>query len=360
MELICTADGDVPLWMRIGDGNESDQKRFAQSMKEFKKQFNLDSLIVADSALYSQENLQALKNIKWLSRVPLKIKAARNLVLEADSDKFTPSNQVGYSYLEVPKTYGGIKQRWLVVESEERRESDLKQLEKKIQKDFSEAHKALRQLSAQRFACVPDAERAAKKLLKKSKYHELTSIKVQEVKDKSESNVNYKVEGQVTVSEDKVQPDKNQAGRFILATNVLDETGLTAEEMLSKYKDQPAVERGFRFFKDPYFLTDSVFLKSPHRIEALGLIMGLCLLVYTLGQRQLRQTLKRTQSTVKNQLGCPTYRPTLRWIFQCFQSIHLFIQTGVVQISNLTEERLHLLKFFPPSSQRYYLRSPAV
>ena len=53
MELICTADGDVPLWMRIGDGNESDQRQFAQSMKKFKKEFNLDSLMVADSALYS-------------------------------------------------------------------------------------------------------------------------------------------------------------------------------------------------------------------------------------------------------------------------------------------------------------------
>ena len=51
MELICTSDGDVPLWMRIGDGNESDSKRFAQSMKEFKNQFNIDSLIVADSYL---------------------------------------------------------------------------------------------------------------------------------------------------------------------------------------------------------------------------------------------------------------------------------------------------------------------
>ena len=357
MELICTGDGDVPLWMRIGDGNESDQKRFTQSMKEFKKQFNLESLMVADSALYTQENLQALRNIKWLSRVPLKIKAAQNLVQSVDSDQFTPSKQAGYSYLELTKAYGGIKQRWLVVESEERRESDLKQLEKKIQKDFSEADKALRQLTAQRFACVPDAERAAKKLLKKSKYHELTSIKVREFKDKLEANVSYTVVGKLTVIEDKVQPDKNQAGRFILATNVLNETELTAEQMLSKYKGQPAVERGFRFFKDPYFLTDSVFLKSPHRIEALGLIMGLCLLVYTWGQRQLRQTLKRTQSTVKNQLGRPTDRPTLRWIFQCFQSIHVFIQTGVVQVSNLTEERLHLLKFFPPSSQRYYLQS---
>ncbi len=71
------------------------------------------------------------------------------------------------------------------------------------------------------------------------------------------------------------------------------------------------------------FLTDSVFLKSPKGIEALGLIMGLCLLVYTLGQRQLRQTLKQLQKTVPNQLGRPTQSPTLRWIFQCFQSIHV-------------------------------------
>ncbi len=127
--------------------------------------------------------------------------------------------------------------------------------------------------------------------------------------------------------------------------------------MLSKYQGQQSVERGFRFLKDPLFLTDSIFLKSPHRIEALGLIMGLCLLLYTWGQRQLRHTLKRTQSTIKNQLGRTTNRPTLRWIFQCFQSIHLLINCGVKMVSNLTPERLELLKFFPPSSQRYYLLS---
>jgi transposase len=58
-----------------------------------------------------------------------------------------------------------------------------------------------------------------------------------------------------------------------------------------KYKEQQTAERGFWFLKYPLFFTDSVFLKSPERIEALTLIMGLCLLVYTLGQRLLRQNL---------------------------------------------------------------------
>jgi transposase len=34
--------------------------------------------------------------------------------------------------------------------------------------------------------------------------------------------------------------------------------------------------------EDPLFFADSIFLKSPERIESLGMIMGLCLLVYTL------------------------------------------------------------------------------
>ena len=83
--------------------------------------------------------------------------------------------------------------------------------------------------------------------------------------------------------------------------------------------------------------------------------MGLCLLVYTLAQRQLRAALSASESGIKNQLGKLTNRPTLRWIFQGLQSIHLLIVNGVKQISNLTDERLWILKFFPAACCRYYL-----
>lgn len=125
--------------------------------------------------------------------------------------------------------------------------------------------------------------------------------------------------------------------------------------MLAKYKEQQSPERGFAFLKDPLFFTDSVFIKSPERVSTLAMLMGLCLLVYTLAQRQLRQTLSQSQSSIKNQLGKLTARPTLRWIFQCFQSVHLLIVNGVKQISNLTDERLWILHFFPDACQRYYL-----
>ena len=109
---------------------------------------------------------------------------------------------------------------------------------------------------------------------------------------------------------------RNQAGRFILATNLLDEKKWTDDMILQEYKEQQTTERGFRFIKDPLFFASRVFLKNTKRIMALAMIMTLALMVYSLGQRQLRQSLKLTNSHLPNQKGQPTARPTLRWILQ--------------------------------------------
>jgi transposase len=82
-------------------------------------------------------------------------------------------------------------------------------------------------------------------------------------------------------------------------------------EYKAQYKAQQSCERGFAFLKDPLFFADSIFLKSPERIESLGMIMGLCLLVYTSAQRQIRTAVRESKSTVKinwvNQLTAPLY-----------------------------------------------------
>lgn len=85
------------------------------------------------------------------------------------------------------------------------------------------------------------------------------------------------------------------------------------------------------------------------------MIMALCLLVYTIGQRQLRSSLVATNETIPNQLGKPTQSPTLRWVFQCFQAVHLVFVSDVKFISNLTEARKFILKFLGSACQKYYL-----
>ena len=56
---------------------------------------------------------------------------------------------------------------------------------------------------------------------------------------------------------------RRKAGRFILATNELDEEVLPSESVLDDYKGQQAPERGFRILKDPLFFTSSVVSEEP-------------------------------------------------------------------------------------------------
>ena len=127
------------------------------------------------------------------------------------------------------------------------------------------------------------------------------------------------------------QPTTGRGGSqacFIVGTKVLDPTLLSDPELVTTYKDQVGVERGFRFLKNPLFLASSVFVKKPERIVALSLMMVLCLLVYRLAEFRLRARLAETKQTIPDQMHKPTARPTMRWVFQCFEGIELLhVQT---------------------------------
>lgn len=149
-----------------------------------------------------------------------------------------------------------------------------------------------------------------------------------------------------------------RSGRYILATNIPSEgEELTNDELLAEYKGRQSVERAFRFLKDPLFFTSSVFVKTPRRVAAIAMVMGLCLLVYAIGERSLREALAKTGATIRHQRGKPTQRPTLRWVFQLFQAVHQLSVDGAKRISNLTEERRSILGVLSSSCRRYYLLS---
>ena len=365
MNLICLGDGDIPVYMEIADGNQSDKARFAQLCQEFKQQWTFDGLWVADGALYSADNLKTSEGLTWLSRVPLSIKEASIFV--DSTAPLTPSIMPGYSWASFSSDYGDVSQRWLLIQSEKRRQSDLKQLAKKIEKYYSQAEKSLKQLSSTEFACAIDALNAAQKLSSQMNWHQLSHLQVIEKphygktgkpgKNDVPQRLSYRVTASIVPIDSEIEAQRRRCGRFILATNVLDLDQLSADEALQQYKAQQGVERGFRFLKDPLFFASSVFPKSPKRVAALGFIMALCLLVYNLGQRQLRIALAQHQETIPNQVGKPTASPTLRWVFQCFMAVHFVVFHGVTQVVNLTDERLHILRFFSPSCRRYYLLS---
>jgi len=127
----------------------------------------------------------------------------------------------------------------------------------------------------------------------------------------------------VSINQDMVEQEALRKACWIVGTNILSPTELSDQALATTYKEQGGVERGFRFLKDPLFLASSVFVKKPERIMALSLIMVLCLLVYRLAELRLRVRLAETAQTIPDQVQKSTSRPTMRWVFQCFEGIEL-------------------------------------
>jgi transposase len=178
MNIICVGDGDIPVMMEVVSGNQADKARFAGLLQEFKEQWTFEGICVADAALYSEENLLAMTGLKWVTRVPLSIKAASELV--ETTTGLQSSKLKGYSTSESKSEYGGVSQRWILVESQERLKSDIKKLDKRLQKVQQSCVQELQALSGQDFACVADAIAAAEKLSAKMKWHQLDNIQTVE------------------------------------------------------------------------------------------------------------------------------------------------------------------------------------
>src|SRR5262249_24342208 len=103
-------------------------------------------------------------------------------------------------------------------------------------------------------------------------------------------------------------------------------------------------------------------VKKPQRIMGLALVMALCLLVYRLAEVRVRQRLMTTEETVPDQLRRPTARPTMRWLFQCFEGLdlhHLTWPDGTrhTQVLRLSAGHRQVLSLLGPAYEKCYLVS---
>jgi len=158
----------------------------------------------------------------------------------------------------------------------------------------------------------------------------------------------YKIKSTLVEDQDAIQKLMLTRGKFIIATNELNERNLTDEKALKAYKEQQYAERGFRFLKDPLFFAQSIFLKNEGRIAAMVMVMGLALLVYTIAEKKLRKALKGGNETVPDQKKRPTNKPTIRRIFQVFEGITVLYDgkgrmVGVMNIEDIHEKVVSLL-----------------
>ena len=276
----------------------------------------------------------------------------------------------GYRWSALRSFHGGIPQRWLLVFSEHAYVREKKTLDKKLAAAEKDLVNEIWHLGSKERGCVQDAENAAIAIRNANPlYHFMGQIiPVEKYKNKGKPKAGetpvvkgYKVNLVLERKEEEVEKILRRKGRFILATNDMDEVSFTDEQMLREYKEQQKVEGGFRFLKDPWFMVDSVFLKSARRVGALMMVMTLCLLVYNYGQYSLRKKLKEENETLPNQLDKEVQNPTMRWIFQIMEGLgmaRIYGQSVDVPVrevvTNLTDVRRKIIRLFRETACQMY------
>lgn len=377
--LVTTHDGDVPIFLRPLDGNSSDKESISAIVTDVMRQLNEtlpdqeERIAVFDSGGYSQANMKRYNEaqIKWISRVPETSTEAKTAIQEESTEWQSLSDSSGqYRTCIVDLPQG--KERWVIVRTEAGEKATRAQMEKKVKKSQEQWEKKLWHLSNQEFACQSDAESAWKQAIKGKPSFLGVTYTIQEEghyqqkgrpkKDAAPDSTVWRVIPTLSVDQEEVETQIRKQASFILATNILDEQKLSHEQVYFTYKEQGGVERGFRFLKDPLFLASSVFVKKPERVMALSFIMVLCLLVYRLAEHILRRQLTASSQTVPNQLNKPTDRPTMRWVFQCFEGIDLLhIRSGDrwhTQVLGLQPLHQRILRLFGSAFCQIYFFSP--
>ena len=231
-------------------------------------------------------------------------------------------------------------------------------------KESTSSLKSFKKLTRERYACKRDATKSLSKWLKKQSYTDVEDIEIiahavykqsgRPKKEQKPDSYEYQITAQVYSLLTQREASLQEKGMFMLATN--DCSGaLTMEKMLTLYKSQQSVEKGFRFLKSPDFLTSSLYLKKPERIEALLMIMTCCLMVYAALEHKIRSELGAQSEYFPDLKYKPSQNPTARWVFLCFQGLHeLTISQEQKLVVNLKERNRVIIDCLGPIYQKIY------
>jgi transposase len=334
-------DRAVPLWGKPADGNASDKtvnNTLLSNIATFLAQHGVAPgayIYVADAALVTADNLAALGDTLFITRLPATYTECGRLIAEAVAHKTW--DEVGilahtkptkhrpvtsYKAYEGHVTLYGTPYRAVVVHSSAQDKRRQQRLARDIQASYSTAQTAARTAERQEYFCRADAEAAAAKLRAVSAPYHLVDVTVEErpvygrgrpslQKPRPIKAMRYRLKTAISPQSEHMARLEEEAGCFVLLTNVPTAGDLahSARDILTVYKDQHGTEQNYGFLKDPV-IVNSLFLKKPERIEALGLILLLALLIWRVMERAMRTYVGTTSTPLPGWDKQATERPT--------------------------------------------------
>lgn len=368
LNLIVDNKAGIPLHMAGLDGNMSDKVAFQDTIEEHIRQLQSVtklSHLVMDSAGYTEKSITSCGDtLLWVSRVPETLKVSKAAIAASYTNWQKLSE--GYDYIALKQTVYGIAQRWLLVFSEAAYEREMISLRKDFAKKSAAELKAFIKLCNESMESEAMAQKTFDLFLKKCKYLSIKQLafETKAIYDKkgrpSKTDIptgfQYFIRGECYTERETFEKMAHTKGKFIIATNDLDEVKFSDIQCFDTYKGQSKVERGFRFLKDPQFLASTIFVKKPERVEALLFIMTTCLTVYAAIEYRIRQQLEQQNLDFPNQLGKKVKNPTARWVFQCFSNINLLCNDTIEKpiILNLKPNNLFIINLLGEKYFKYY------
>jgi transposase len=345
-------DRAVPIWGQPEDGNASDKTLNTTLLSEIAQLLAHHGvapgayIYIADAALVTEDNLAALGDTLFITRLPATYSEHGRVIAEAVAHEQweavgvlaqTPPTKhrpgTCYKVAESSVTLYGKAYRAVVVHSSSQDQRRQQHLARELQVSHATLEATVREATQQEYFCHADAESAAAKLrMQQSAYHEV-EVRVEERPKYGPGRPSHKQPRvvkalryglQVTLREraEVIARKRQETGCFVLLTNVPTEGDMahSAGQVLRAYKEQHGVEQNFAFLKDPV-IVNSLFLKKPERIEALGFILLLALLLWRLVERALRVHVETTGSTLTGWDKKATQKPTAFMMMTKFAAV---------------------------------------
>lgn len=184
-------------------------------------------------------------------------------------------------------------------------------VDKKLEREVRELSKRARSVNRRGFACEADTRQAAEAVKKRAKLHRVeitvTSEKHRKKRKKRGRPAKDEVHEYETVwhfelafepDQDAIAAARKRASCFVLVTD-WEEDEWDDRRVLAEYRHQHSIEghTGFRWLKGPAAVAP-VFLKTPGRIRAMGLVLILALMVRNDIQGTLRSELAERGETL--------------------------------------------------------------
>jgi transposase len=230
-------------------------------------------------------------------------------------------------------TLYGKTYRAVVVHSSSQDQRRQKRLERECQASYTTLEAIVREAAQQEYACLADAETAAAKVRAlQSAYHRV-EVGVEECPQYGPGRPSqtrprvvkawrYGLQATLHERAEVIARKRQETGCFVLLTNVptAGEMAHWAGDILRAYKEQHGIEQNFGFLKDP-LIVNSLFLKKPERIEALGLVLLLALLIWRLIERSLRLHVETSGNVLPGWDKKETTRPTAFMMMTKFASV---------------------------------------